>query len=418
MLIIISIKTIIITPKLIFPLFPTSSNIRELLKKIVITIPNDLIKNETKGYISDLTIYDITLESLITSRKKELSEKKIGMEFRIRNAELKLKGNYSIFSEKSKNFLSEISNLNIILPLFLVKNEQGLVEEVDTSGFDIGLDKVQIELDLDISDILRNLILGILKLVLKIIKTNVIEKYIVNILNMKLEEIFYQLNDIILNGAEPDELYITVKEKDLADIRQSSIIGSIGYLLTNFTGANGPLSLNDLVNIFTYDTGIIRLKDLYDKKIEFEFNLTDKNNITLGDVQFELNDLNISGLNTWKKFDALEPYTPIQLNTFTLLQNFTLNTTFAINIKLYNTSHIVQNATILYENVFLRTNLQNNSLNAFLQLPVNNTAAKQYTNKECLDMNCIIDLADNNGTGITLLSMKETFTYVLLELKE
>ena len=418
MLIIIFIKTIIITPKLISPPIPTSSNLRELLQKLVITIPNDLIKNETKGYISDLTIYDITLESLITSRKKELSEKKIGMEFRIRNAELKIKGNYSIFSEKSKNFLAAISNLNIILPLFLVKNEQGLVEEVDTSGFDIDLDKVQIELDLEISDVLRNLILGILKLVLKIIKTNVIEKYIVNILNTKLEDIFYQLNDIILNGAEPDELYITIKEKDIADIRNSPIIGSIGYLLTNFTGANGPLSLNDLVNIFTYDTGIIRLNDIYNKKIEFEFNLTDKNNITLGDIQFELNDLNISGLNTWKKFDALEPYTPIQLNTFTLLQNFTLNTTFSINIKLYNTLHIVQNETILYENVFLRTNLQNNSLNAFLQLPVNNTAAKQYTNKECLDMNCVIDLADNNGTGITLLSMKETFTYVLLELKE
>ena len=267
MLIIIFIKTIIITPKLISPPIPTSSNLRELLQKLVITIPNDLIKNETKGYISDLTIYDITLESLITSRKKELSEKKIGMEFRIRNAELKIKGNYSIFSEKSKNFLAAISNLNIILPLFLVKNEQGLVEEVDTSGFDIDLDKVQIELDLEISDVLRNLILGILKLVLKIIKTNVIEKYIVNILNTKLEDIFYQLNDIILNGAEPDELYITIKEKDIADIRNSPIIGSIGYLLTNFTGANGPLSLNDLVNIFTYDTGIIRLNDIYNKKM-------------------------------------------------------------------------------------------------------------------------------------------------------
>ena len=33
-------------------------------------------------------------------------------------------------------------------------------------------------------------------------------------------------------------------------------------------------------------------------------------------------------------------------------------------------------------------------------------------------MDCIIDLIDSNGTGISALSLNETFKYILLEVKE
>lgn len=46
--------------------------LKEWLNKLVIDLPNDLIKNETKGYIEDLTIYNISLENLITTRPKKL----------------------------------------------------------------------------------------------------------------------------------------------------------------------------------------------------------------------------------------------------------------------------------------------------------------------------------------------------------
>ena len=39
---------------------PSDLYLREWLNKLVIDIPNDLIKNETKGYIEDLTIYNIS----------------------------------------------------------------------------------------------------------------------------------------------------------------------------------------------------------------------------------------------------------------------------------------------------------------------------------------------------------------------
>ena len=396
---------------------PDDLNLREWLNKLIIDLPNDLIKNEAKGYIENLTIYNITLEALYTERRDPI-DNKIGVEITFRNVGLNIKGKYIFLSSEPKNFLAKISTVTVKLPFFLVKNESGLITEVDTTGFTIDLDNAQIDLDLDTSDVIRNIVVGILKLVLKLIKTNVIEKNLIKTMNEKLAEAFEIVNHIILNGMQPDKLNITINEKDLADIRNSSIIGSVAYLLSNLTGADGPLSLNNIINIFTNDTGIIHLKKIYKEDIHFEFNITDKDNNSLGTFELSLDDLNVSGLNTWRDFNALEPYDPLQLLTYTNLDNLTINITFSLRVKLENTSKLVQNKTILYEKALLRTNLKNNKLIAYLQFPFNNRKSLEYTNEECLNMSCIIDLADSNGTGINALSLNETFTYITLEVKE
>ena len=125
--------------------FPNKPDLylQELLNKLTIDLPNDLIKNETKGYIENLTIYNISLESLITTRKKYISNK-VGVEITLRNFALNIKGKYIILSKNPKNFLALISSLTIKLPCYLVKNESGFITEVDTSGFNIDFDKVQI----------------------------------------------------------------------------------------------------------------------------------------------------------------------------------------------------------------------------------------------------------------------------------
>ena len=228
---------------------------------------------------------------------------------------------------------------------------------------------------------------------------------------------FEIINNIIINRVEPNKLNILMNETELADVRNSSIIGSLSYLLSNVTGANGPLCFNELVNIFTNNTGIINLKNIYKKEIHFEFNITDKNNNSLGNLEFSLDDLNISGLNTLREFKAFEPYDSLQLFTYMNLDNLTINGAFSFRVKLYNTSKLVQNKTTLFEKAQLRTNLQNNKLIAYLQFPFNNKRSFQYTNKECLDINCALDLIDSNGTGINALSLNETFTYILLKVK-
>ena len=396
---------------------PSDLYLREWLNKLVIDIPNDLIKNETKGYIEDLTIYNISIESLITSRKKN-KDNKVGLEITLRNAALNIKGKYIILSKEPKNFLAEISYLSINLPFYLVKNESGLITEVDTSGFTIDLDKAQIELDLDTIDVIQNVVKEILKGVLKLIKKDVIEKNIIQILNTKLEEMFGYVNELILKKTEPEKLNIIMDKNDLADVRESPVLGSISYLLTNITGINGPLSLNSLVNLFTNDTGIIKLKTFFKEEINFKYNLTDKNNLSLAQFEFAFDDLNVGGLNTWKEFNALEPYDALQLKSNINLGNLTLNVSFALRIKLENNSKLVKEETILYEKAQIRINLQNNKLNAFLQFPFNNKRVKEYTDQECVNLDCVVDLADSNGTGITAMSLKETFNYILLEVKE
>ena len=279
---------------------PSDLYLREWLNKLIIDLPNDLIKNETKGYIEDLTIYNISLESLITTRKKYI-DNKIGLEITIRNTLFNIKGKYILLSENPKSFISKISSLTVKLPFYLKRNESGLVTEVDTSGFSIDLNNAKIELDLETSDIIRNIIVEILKSILQLFKKDIIEKNIINVLNNKITEMFQYLNSIILNKVEPEELNILINETERANIKTSPIFGSIAYLLTNLTGANGPLSINNLVNLFTNDTGLVRLKNFYNNEINIKLNLTDENNTFIGNLEFNLNDLNISGLNTWRE---------------------------------------------------------------------------------------------------------------------
>ena len=396
---------------------PEDLNLREWLNKLVIDLPNDLINNETKGYIENLTIYNIALESLYTERRDPI-DNKIGVEITLRNVGLNIKGKYIFLSSEPKNFSAQISTLSVKLPFFLVKNESGLLTHVDTTGFNINLDNAQIELDLDTSDVIRNIIVGILKLVLKLVKTNVIEKKLIKTMNEKLEKIFDVVNHIIVNGNQPDKLNITIKETDLADIRNSPIIGSLSYALSNLTGVDGSMSLNNIINLFTNNTGIIHLKNIYKEDIHFEFNITDENNNSLVNLELFLDDLNISGLNTLRDFNALKPYDPLQLFTSIDLDTLTLNITFSLRVKLDKTSKLVQNKTILYEKALLRTNIQNNKLIAYLQFPFNNKRALEYSSVECLNMSCVMDLVDSNGTGINALSLNESFTYITLELKE
>ena len=393
-----------------------SGNLREWLSKLIIDLPNDLIKEETKGYLEDLTIYGIKLDKLITT-KPEIIDNKVGVKISLQNAALDIKGVLIIISRK--DFVAHIKNLNIELPFYLVRDkETGLVSEVDTSGFNIDLDNIGIDLEIDISDFLKDLLVSLLKIVLKLIKTNFIEAKLIETMNTKFGELFQKANDIIQNGVEPKELYISIKEQDRTDLKKSTLISAVGYLLNNLTGADGPLSLNNLANIITQDTGIFQLHEFYNKSIHFEFNITGQDNSSLGNFDIGLEDLNISGLNTWKNFTALEPYNKILIRSYTDLEDLTINVSFSLKITLDNTSKIVEEETILYEKAYLRTNLINNTLKSLIQLPVNSKKAKDYTNKQCLNLDCISDLADSNGTGISALSLNETFTYIILEVDQ
>ena len=89
------------TPKNIKDDNPNFNNLKEWLYKLIIEIPNDIIKVETEGFVQDLVLYDITLDRLITTNPS-IIDNKIGVTISIEKAAvdiifLKILNLYNIF---------------------------------------------------------------------------------------------------------------------------------------------------------------------------------------------------------------------------------------------------------------------------------------------------------------------------------
>ena len=394
---------------------PDYTNLQEWLNQLVVDIPNELMENLTQGLVDSITLYNLNLENINTT-SPEVLDNKIGINISVTNIELSITGMLRLF-ELNKQLNVNVSRISILLPINLIRDsENGLISKVDTSGLNIDLDKMEIELDLQLGDLIRSIIINVIKEVLLTLKSSIIEDTLIELMNTKIGELFQKANDMILDGVEPTKLNISLKDEDISDIKKSALINAVGFLLNKLIGVDGPLNINKLVNIITQNTGIIQLHEFYNKSINFEFNLTDKNDTSLGNIGISLEDLNISGLNTWKNFTALEPYDKILLYSYTYLKNLTIDIIISIKMKLDTASGLKANEKTLYEKIYLRGNLINNKLEGFIQLPVNNKKSNYYTNKECLTLDCITDLADQNGTGITQFSLDENFTYIIFDI--
>jgi len=394
---------------------PDYTNLKEWLNQLVVDIPNELMENLTQGLVDSITLYNLNLENINTT-SPEVLDNKIGINISVTNIELSITGMLRLF-ELNKQLNVNVSRISILLPINLIRDsENGLISKVDTSGLNIDLDKMEIELDLQLGDLIRSIIINVIKEVLLTLKSSIIQDTLIELMNTKIGELFQKANDMILDGVEPTKLNISLKDEDISDIKKSALINAVGFLLNKLIGVDGPLNINKLVNIITQNTGIIQLHEFYNKSINFEFNLTDKNDTSLGNIGISLEDLNISGLNTWKNFTALEPYDKILLYSYTYLKNLTIDIIISIKMKLDTASGLKANEKTLYEKIYLRGNLINNKLEGFIQLPVNNKKSNYYTNKECLTLDCITDLADQNGTGITQFSLDENFTYIIFDI--
>ena len=394
---------------------PDYTNLKEWLNQLVVDIPNELIENLTQGLVDSITLYNLNLENINTT-SPEVLDNKIGINISVTNIGLSITGMLRLF-ELNKQLNVNVSRISILLPINLIRDsENGLISKVDTSGLNIDLDKMEIELDLQLGDLIRSIIINVIKEVLLTLKSSIIEDALIELMNTKIGELFQKANDMILDGVEPTKLNLSLKDEDISDIKKSALINAVGFLLNKLIGVDGPLNINKLVNIITQNTGIIQLHEFYNKSINFEFNLTDKNDTSLGNIGICLEDLNISGLNTWKNFTALEPYDKILLYSYTYLKNLTIDIIISIKMKLDTASGLKANEKTLYEKIYLRGNLINNKLEGFIQLPVHNKKSNYYTNKECLTLDCITDLADQNGTGITQFSLDENFTYIIFDI--
>ena len=398
------------------------TGLRKWLEKLVVNVPTVSFKRDLIGNItlSNLVIDSILLGGLQTETLYNKTEK-TGISLSISNIGFHVFGNYKITeSLLGGEGTIEIKAINVdcIFPFKLIKNyTNGLIQEVDTSGLTVNIEKEDLTINIKGSGIS-----GIMSLFQDFIK-NILIKYLMgyiqnaisDLIDPKFTELFGKANDLILNGAHPIPLNVTIESP--VDLRKSSVIDAIRFILDHFTGADGPLSFNHLFSIISNDTGILYLHEFYNESILFDFNVSDSKNNSLGNIELGILDLNITGLNTWQTFQALIPNdsSPVYLDSFTHLKSLGINLTFSIKVTLEKKSGIVTSDAILYEEADLVTKLVENKLWAQLQLPSHKGRAGTYSNKQCLNLNCIVDLFDANGTGITLLSLNETFDYIKIQ---
>ncbi len=393
------------------------AGLREWLKKLIISLPDFEFEFYYNISVKNLRLDSIALD-LINSKYIYSENKTVGLKLELNNIGLHL--NSSLYINNNTGMLDLlVSKLNFTLPFKLIKNQTtGLVCNVSTDGLIIELEESDVEIKVEGNSTEYKIINNLLYLFKKVLLKKLVDdsNYLISkIVSSEFTELFNKANNLILNGTQPIPLNITFDK--FSDLRKSSLIDTTRFLLNNFTGADGPLNFNNIINNITNNTGIIYLHDFYNDTILFSFNVTDKNNNSLGYLEIGLKDLNISDLNTWEDINALIPNktSPYLLDSFTNLNALGINISFSIKVVLEKEGGIVTSDAELYEEAELVTRLVNNKLWAQLQTPIEEGRAPSYSSKQCLNLGCILDLFDKNGTGINSLSLIESFQYINIQ---
>ena len=393
------------------------AGLREWLKKLIISLPDFEFEFYYNISVKNLRLDSIALD-LINSKYIYSENKTVGLKLELNNIGLHL--NSSLYINNNTGMLDLlVSKLNFTLPFKLIKNQTtGLVCNVSTDGLIIDLEESYVEIKVEGNSTEYKIINNLLYLFKKVLLQKLVDdsNYLISkIISSEFTELFNKANNLILNGTQPIPLNITFDK--FSDLRKSSLIDTTRFLLNNFTGADGPLNFNNIINNITNNTGIIYLHDFYNDTILFSFNVTDKNNNSLGYLEIGLKDLNISDLNTWEDINALIPNktSPYLLDSFTNLNALGINISFSIKVVLEKEGGIVTSDAELYEEAELVTRLVNNKLWAQLQTPIEEGRAPSYSSKQCLNLGCILDLFDKNGTGINSLSLIESFQYINIQ---
>ena len=393
------------------------AGLREWLKKLIISLPDFEFEFYYNISVKNLRLDSIALD-LINSKYIYSENKTVGLKLELNNIGLHL--NSSLYINNNTGMLDLlVSKLNFTLPFKLIKNQTtGLVCNVSTDGLIIDLEESYVEIKVEGNSTEYKIINNLLYLFKKVLLKKLVDdsNYLISkIISSEFTELFNKANNLILNGTQPIPLNITFDK--FSDLRKSSLIDTTRFLLNNFTGADGPLNFNNIINNITNNTGIIYLHDFYNDTILFSFNVTDKNNNSLGYLEIGLKDLNISDLNTWEDINALVPNktSPYLLDSFTNLNALGINISFSIKVVLEKEGGIVTSDAELYEEAELVTRLVNNKLWAQLQTPIEEGRAPSYSSKQCLNLGCILDLFDKNGTGINSLSLIESFQYINIQ---
>jgi len=398
-----------------------------------------LIEHRIAGTISSLTVNNLELGEIVSKYPAPNTGKNNSFYLEVNIKTAHAHGSWTGDSDLGSCYGTAYIDLeNIVLGMTMIfnKNEtegpiEGvyLIDNVDAKDCKFKMDIKDLRIEFEKTsgfigaisklfggnEAFSNLVQSIVKS-LKGTINDVIPGFICPLLEGMIEEnvtdLFHQANNMIYEfWAENKPLDIPVIEEEMVDLHISPIIDTARFLFEKFIGVNGPFNLSYIVDIFSKNTGILRLSELYPEALEFSFYIEKLNaTLTLG-----IDDLVLEGLKTWNEFSLLEPVNGSNVNLFshTNLTTLAITLTWHIIVEVDGDMISVGGAK-LEEHATFYVKLNNNIMDFYLQLSSYDGLAQNYSNRMCTNVTCMEALISPDSTGITYFTLHMEFENISL----
>jgi len=206
--------------------------------------------------------------------------------------------------------LVSFANSSAALNLSMSRNSDGL-------GYNATLDLCDI--DLRVSDLEFRGDLAFLLNLFRAVMIDAIElnantracQALRSLVQQNLTELVHKVVDEIGRGNQPDPMPALPPLEQIVDLRNHSFIKVVDYVLNDLVGTTGVVNINRIVDVFTNNSGTLDMEDI-PKYMRDNFQLTVpapviRVPLPAGGLNLSLDSFRAVGLDTWSKFQLLEP---------------------------------------------------------------------------------------------------------------
>jgi hypothetical protein len=367
---------------------PSNCDLQCWLSRLIIHIPDQKFSRigvtgtVSKGVCTGLTLGNLT-SSLVPPS---------GVSFDVNGLSIQCAMDWglsaSIFSAQgSANAV--VNNSQLATALQLQKDADGLASaaNVTSCAAQIVVSSINFQGDLSIFlDLFRSEISSIISSSLN----DVICRELTNVVQTNLTNALQTADMFIRPFLKPRPPVVPPVYPDgMMDLQKSSMLALVDYVLNDVVGADGILGLNKIVNALTNNSGNVSVSGI---GLSVPIPIA-----SLGVVTFGLENVSVSGLNTWGVFDVFEPSGPHNLTSITRLENFALAVAFSVNVSVNGSL----GDTYLYEEAVLVARLQKNTLRSSLQVAIDQATVQKLTDNQKIVPGCLLSsIYDLNMTQL------------------
>ena len=192
--------------------------------------------------------------------------------------------------------------------------------------------------------------------------------------------------------------------------RGNPIVGLIDYVLDSVVGADGPLSINLIVNTLTNGTGAVSVSPAFLAQLGLDIPEIHLELGSAGNMSVSFLGANITGLNTWAKLDLLHPTSDYVLSSSTQTDQLSLAIDLGLNISLPSQGADGVSGTSLYESARLFIDLADSELTFDILLGVKESDVLSLAPSQLVDPGCLTSIFDT--VNITYLTLNTTVKHI------